>query len=55
MEINKHSKKIKKEDVDFVAITKQRFEEYLPSISKENEKYLLDKNLIKHFRKEKYK
>lgn len=49
IELNKHSKKFKKEDADFVEITKCRLEKYFPSIPTANRKYLEDLNLIHSF------
>lgn len=51
IELNEHSKKFKKEDADFIQITKDRLQEYYPSVSAESEPILADTNLIADFRR----
>ena len=51
IELNEHSKKFKKEDADFIQITKDRLKEYYPFIVNKNESILADTNLIADFRR----
>ena len=50
IELNKDSKLFKKQDIDFIEVTRERIKEYYPLVSVENEKYLTRVNLLGEIR-----